>query len=716
MSSSSTSVTNQASGAHASFSPLGLPRLTLRVAFAGSKDVPENKADDIRSELFAVFNLMAKTLSEIASAQPQANRPPPISAFYSRNTPIIRLIAGLCEGCDSLSFRAMEAVRLVQTDFAAVIPFDLETYRQSRPAPFRREFDRQAEMCSYILPLDGIYDRPAPDTPESKNRRGRGYRAQSALLLRQADILVAAADPSSKGSAGGTMETVRAALEFNLPVIFYHIGAERFSIIEPGDDPATALAELQSGDADWESKVRAWVRTIVADPDETPAAVSNSEAERERLFGVELLTNFFGEVDGLKIRNGKRVPTIFHWAWNQFDRRFREEHAERDRAKASSPSKHSSPPSSEFTEWRKHSSELNGHFSGLYRGTFLVNYTLATAAVFLAALSLVVLGLPQMSSEIAGDKAIAHALRIALLPVAFVKLGCVFVIYRYAKKANDNRWNERAVYYRYLAERLRTMLYLPLLGSFQPPMAAPPQHAFRSVRQSAIDWLFDAIVRSISPASLPWASRKELTFETEAGPVRYETTIVQINPLDALDCIHRDWIKAQAKYHLDNSERMERMHEWAEKKAGALNVWVMWLVGIDLVGLGLEISGILPHELESLIKFASFGLVFFAAFLPTAVASLNGIRFQSECRRLAERSGVMRVILEGHSKGSSRNRGKDGLAQQLLDHIKREQKDKEGDPGSWIPEVLRFAESVAHVFVDEVSEWSILYAKEVAEP
>ena len=35
---------------------------------------------------------------------------------------------------------------------------------------------------------------------------------------------------------------------------------------------------------------------------------------------------------------------------------------------------------------------------------------------------------------------------------------------------------------------------LPRIGSFQPPVAAPAQHASRIARQSAVDWLMAAIV------------------------------------------------------------------------------------------------------------------------------------------------------------------------------------------------------------------------------
>jgi len=61
---------------------------------------------------------------------------------------------------------------------------------------------------------------PDPDTPPAKERRARAYRAQAAFLLRHSDLLVAVADADESGRAGGTLETVRGALEFDLPVVF----------------------------------------------------------------------------------------------------------------------------------------------------------------------------------------------------------------------------------------------------------------------------------------------------------------------------------------------------------------------------------------------------------------------------------------------------------------------------------------------------------------
>jgi hypothetical protein len=36
--------------------------------------------------------------------------------------------------------------------------------------------------------------------------------------------------------------------------------------------------------------------------------------------------------------------------------------------------------------------------------------------------------------------------------------------------------------------------------------------------------------------------------------------------------------------------------------------------------------------------------------------------------------------------------------------------------GSWTPDALRLAEAIARDMVEEVAEWSVVYAKELPEP
>ena len=155
------------------------PRLVFRVGFAGNREVPEAMHQRLIETLAGVFRTVAQRLAEIAPGTPvAASTRPRIARYYSQETPLLRLITGLAEGSDTLAVQALD--RAVDDDsvkppiaaeLAAVLPFDLAAYRASRNAEFRADFDRQAARCAYILTLDGLYEKPDPDTPLARHRR-----------------------------------------------------------------------------------------------------------------------------------------------------------------------------------------------------------------------------------------------------------------------------------------------------------------------------------------------------------------------------------------------------------------------------------------------------------------------------------------------------------------------------------------------------------------
>jgi hypothetical protein len=791
-----------------------LPRLVLRVGFAGNRILPSDSTNVARS-LESIFEALAQRLAEIGLvSEGDPDRPPSRDRhFYSREKPLLRLITGLCEGADHLAAQAHATVREhpkyrshIDTELAGVIPFDLATYRSTRPIEFLDDFDQQAAHCAYILSLDGIYEKPHPDTPRAKDRRSRAYRAQSAILLRHADILIAANDPDSDGRAGGTMETVRAALDFEMPVVFVHLSSGKISLIEPGDDLGSALVALEKGEGNWLSTLQDWVTTIVATPvdenivEHEVAGYADHDGHGDH--GEKLLTEFFHDdvtPSYQQDSNGRlrRKLSVGERIWLFFEGWFR-----------SGPDPKSDPTIEPYATWRSRSTALNYHYSGLYRGAFLLNYLLAAMAVFFAALSLVLLGYSSHTSEAGQKNSASHTaagelvqglvgsaigsptrdenetppsepvatthddsettqnerdaaassahtpswLFPTLLILGTAKLWCVWRIFSNTHRANHGDWNDKAIDYRYLAERLRTMYYLPRIGSFQPPMAAPPQYASRVARQSSVDWLMEALVRSTSPASLAATKKTAFTFPERA----YEVTLLKLEPLALLQDMKDRWIQEQAVYHSRNARTMDRIHCWAENWGKVFNVAVIGIVAVDIVICLATISGKLPDNLSTSLHEIAPWLVFLTAILPAAVASLNGIRFQSECRRLAERSAVMRTLLIGRfarpsssvhstrwsqwldriwhrpiafirvlfpfanqtttSAISTVAGGKLAGADRLLSRLRSTSADPATDPGSWTPEVLRFAESVADVFVQEVAEWTVLYAKEVPEP
>ena len=79
---------------------------------------------------------------------------------------------------------------------------------------------------------------------------------------------------------------------------------------------------------------------------------------------------------------------------------------------------------------------------------------------------------------------------VLLALLGFGKLAVVTAILIFTNKANHGRWNEKAVDYRYLAERLRSTAYLPLAGSLRASPPGSAGYATRVSTQSVVDWLF----------------------------------------------------------------------------------------------------------------------------------------------------------------------------------------------------------------------------------
>ena len=667
------------------------------------------------------------------------------------------MITGLAEGADAVADQALhQAAALpslrgrIDTELAAVLPFDLASYRASRPESFHAQFDEQAARCAYILTLDGVYDKPVPDTKVAAKGRSRAYRSQSAFLLRQTDVLVAAADPGAHGGAGGTMETAHAALQFDLPVIFVHAATGQVWLIAPGENLGWALAETEPDPRKWQVTLRSWIRNVVTGTGTEYALQSNptDEPDPQRQHHGEVLLKEFLLNEKVPVfkpeRDGKlkRKQTFRERLWTWCEERFQPRGATRPE---------SDPPLALFAQWRTRASELNRHYSGLYRGAFVLNYVLGVVAVFLAAFSLAILAGARLTSGTAetesqqspvseepqaaalkqappaaalpqGQAAEKSADAATALPVWLVvelailglcKLVILVCILVNTNQANRGDWPDKAVDYRYLSERLRTMFYLPRIGSFQPPAVIVPQFETRAVRQSAVDWLFDAIVRSSSPADLPGARNESII--AADGSARGNALVIRLDPAGVLKDVRDCWVYQQSVYHDRAARTMERMFRFTEGCGSVLSNAVVACVLVDLVLLVTERRRLLPDRWEQTALVVTIFSLFCTALLPAAVASLNAIRFQSECHRLAERSAIMRTILRGRDHEYQPKGGWWEAADWLFELMTRKADD--GGPRERVgsPEVLHLTERIAESFAHEVSAWSVLYAKEIPE-
>lgn len=207
---------------------MDMPRAVLRLGFVGSSNPRLDEAQAIAA-IGSILSEVGNSLSKY-SAEMQ-------DKLFSTEQPLIRLITGLCEGADDSAASALLLNRAknnepVDLEIAAVIPFSAEEYRKSRPVGYHSRFDELCNVCTWVLQLDGIYDKPsqseltllAESEREAKvaladKRRSRAYRAQGAFLLRHSDILICLADPESDGSHGGSLETLREAQRLGIPAI-----------------------------------------------------------------------------------------------------------------------------------------------------------------------------------------------------------------------------------------------------------------------------------------------------------------------------------------------------------------------------------------------------------------------------------------------------------------------------------------------------------------
>lgn len=771
------------------------PQLVLRVGFAGNARLGEADPEVQKRRIGEVLEMIGEDLAAIAPGTDctRDKEIPKIAKFYSDGLPLLRLVTGLCEGADQLAFEALEEldVRCLQSENAAVIGFDVEAYRASRPPEYQPIFDEHIQQCSYVLQADGIYEKAPKDAPEADQKRGdrkrsRGYRAQSALLLRQSDILVAMIDPEKGGKAGGTLETIQNALSFQIPVVLLNLRSSGVVMLEPGQ---VLPDELEAGDdANWKDTLSHWITKIVADPELS----ENTLSEDAALHGQDLLDEYFkalNSADGKPVSCAVSRPNISK-LWDWFEGKFQ---SQAPKGKSTTPTE---KPHGlrEFERFREPARQLSEHYSGLYRNIFFRNSLFAFIAVLLATLSLLILGegkslhqevgvkmeltqqaephqkgtdesgvaeqeepVPQESSNIkagsadtpheesgghgpkAGESYFSWWVILILFVLAVCKLTLVWKIFRGTHQATHHNWNDRGVDYRYLAERLRTMLYLPSVGSFQPPAASPPQYASRVVRQSAVDWLFDAITRSVSPAG--WVKECEVEIEGKAMKVR----LIRLEPSETLSGIKDGWLQEQVGYHRENALKTQRMNHWLETLGTMMTFLVIGIVAIDIILLSLKFF----HLLHPVLAAATPYIVFFTAVIPALVASLNLVRYQSECKRLAERSVVLERTLGGRIEKASQiepspqggfarlgsmfekfrilmklffgfpplgermitDNGKIHEGEILLRHIQENQ-----ELGSHCVKVLYYTEGVAEIFVQEVAEWSVLYAKELIEP
>lgn len=653
------------------------PRITLRIGVIGNRNLPKATLGELTKKITDVTRAISITVESLhKQCKESAHKPEDILYYYDSDQPAeIRYVSGLANGADRLVLKqALQepSAENIKTTIACVTPFDIDVLKNKEPDEYdTEEFRSLTENSEYTLCLDGRYEESAQEKPTesadiASQSRSRAFRAQADVLMRHSDILIAVLDPMKKSRPGGTPESLVKAIEMGIAcIVVYADGSHCFLANQHSDlDELLISPPSDQNIAVVTSQIDTEISGVIADPHYRTDFPSSGAKRKLQTQEQELLGTFFD------INIGKAAAEL------SSDR------VDEDNV---------------FYHYRERAAYLSRHFSKKYKRAYKGNYLFAVIAVFIAGLGL--LGLALFGGQSAsgfnklsiseGVKILADSstsipewLLYSLLILTIAKVTILVYMVVATHRANNKNWNNKSIDYRYLAERLTHGAFLANLGSYRTVSPGTTQLATRVQVQRVMDWLYQALLREAKPTSRFTLGRSH-----------------HIETNERIEEVKNALLLREQDYHSKNSQKMTRLNAYLSTGASYLGLLVLFLVSIDLVLVLLKIFHAFPDWTKAIVNLSGV-LMFLAAVFPAAIASMNGYRFQSEASRLSDRSQIMIDVIERH-KGRF-----DALQTRLQ---------QPNNLGSWNVRAMKEMEECEQSMVKEVTEWCVLYSKEVQE-
>jgi hypothetical protein len=581
-------------------------RVAIRVGVTGHRPNRLGTTDrpDLRRQVENILKLVRDGGQRIA-ADPEAG--------YDSSAPLLRIISPLAEGSDRLV--AEEAVKL-GFELQCPLPFPRDDYERDFATPeSRKHFRDFSKEATAILELDG--------SRESSQAENRAYENVGRTVLRHSDLLIAIWDGERAEGRGGTAQIVKEAVQLGIPVIWIHTETPHaISLLVAADSEGhrqTNVAELPM----------LLNNLLLFQP---TAASKSSEGKtadiREHYFREKHHTWTLGVLFRLfsKVTAGSS-PWPLRFLIKDYEKETTEEWKEAWAASPDVPPPARHQVEAAFLHHYAWADKLANHYANIYRSSFLVNYLLAACAVLFA---------------LRAYFDVPSHLRFWI----GMELGSIIFIIVLTNLGRMQRWHERWIDYRLLAEKLRQMRFLFLIGRGGIPSPARGRNPHEDPGKSWVNWHFHAAARA---AGMP---RGEFD-----GPYRaaYRKLLGEYE------------LPSQSKYHAKNSQQFlkidHRLH-WLGTSLffGTLVVCIAHLFD--------------PHGDHHKV------LVQLAAILPAFGAALHGIGSQGDFHKVAQRSTVVNQRLNAIM--TQLNKAQDSLSSEAL-----------GD----------FAERAADVMGAELVEW-----------
>jgi len=576
-------------------------RIAYRVGVVGHR--PDRLPADAVG-LAAVRERLAQALGAVTAAvhgfQATAD-----AAFYAAEPPALTANSPLAEGADrlfaeealGLGFELYCVMPFAQADFEADFRATdaLETDSLGR---FRELLARAGEGLR-VLELDG-----------DPSRRSEAYQAAGRVVLNQSDLLIVVWDGGGSKGIGGTLDTLREAMAFEVPALWIDSKPPfAWKMLRSQDDlDGLALDESCSagstaGPREDADALQAAVAAVIQEELRVPlgdaatlirshlaAYLREKRADANPAFAWKLFRDLLG--DGVL-----RLPPL---RVRDYLEQIRADWPARDDASATGAS-----PIGNSVSWinaalRPHyawSDKLADRYADAHRSGFLWSSLLAATAVFIALL-------PMAARWRAGrPAALATAVVEAVVLVFMVGLPLL---------ARRRRWHQRWMEYRVLAEMIRELRILAALGGGRPLPRTPAHLAnYGDPTQSWMYWQ----VRAIGRATAPPSAKID-------GPYLKE----QADDLLA-------FLGGQIGFHHLNCERLERIHRRLHQST--LGLFCLSMVGVLLNWFLTATMGAAEP------RWISRWLILISAVFPALGAALASIDNQGEFARLQRRSRAM---------------------------------------------------------------------------
>jgi hypothetical protein len=484
-------------------------------------------------------------------------------------------VSPLADGADQI---AADIALQLGFELHAILPFAREAYRTTLHNSGLERFDLLADRAACMLELPG----------DLSNQHDAFVMAGRATVA-HCDILIALWDGLPPRGRGGTGEVVELALTRGTPLVHVPVDPEqplglRWSAFDPSVVTHRADKPIERPFTP-EHLDLVLTGLLSPPPDRNERAfIATFQSERSRRWKARVEYPLMLAAAGVSrfgrhAWRGDLAAIYIRQDWDRY------------RTGCWDPSGLSNPLAP-LEQWYGWSDSLASHFAQCHRSGHVFNFILAALAVLLA---LTALPFPEWKPVLATSE--------------FVVILSILVN---TKVGTSRQWHRRWLDYRQLAERLRPMRSLKLLGIAAPD---PPGTPANPVPRRWVDWYSAGVWRAIGFPS---------------GEIRRE----QAGAFAQAVASHELW--PQIDYHHRSSKQVEAL----DRRLETLGLVVFIATLLSCVALIVAIA--VDHEwaLENAKWFTMA-----AAGLPAIGTAIFGIRVQGDYGNTAVRSEQTAIVL-----------------------------------------------------------------------